>query len=225
MNRRTALKAMAAVLMAPKIHLRETIDRERLLAAFVQRDNWVRRYDLGEPFGVGSLTYAAGPHRACRAELANRVEVGERRLPDMESVWRSWWCPERWEALDFPGPDSSRLFSHPGRNGGRCPMCSGRRISLGDHYPTDASDLTWQIENNYDVDDNTIGDASCRMCGGKPYGGNWILNVCGVAFDYSLLKPVAALPNVRVARSYPTAPHPSLCFQADGFEGIVLGMT
>lgn len=221
LSRRTAMKSLAALTLAPIVDLRPTIDRERLLSAFSATDGTgSARWSLESPFGVGSLTYATDARSMCRAEIANRVENGERRLPDVATCWQLHWSPaDKFRPYELPSIDSLTLGTH--HDWGTCPLCSGRRKSLGAEYPDNEWVDTWLARRkDYDVDTNTTLDPSCPLCHGRIYHGPYQVRVCGVLMDYSRVKPIVALPNVRIARSNAE----SLLFIADGFEGVAMGM-
>lgn len=224
-TRRTAIRAIGAAMIAPCVTLRNEIDRERLLSAFVcPHDSW---YDITKPFGVGSLTYATDARHICRAELVSRVEEGERRLPiNLDQLYRSHWegCGELvpfelpdWRKACIVPQDQSYSFT--------CPECCGRRVSMGDHYPPQEwLDGREASDYEYDIDDNTIRDKMCPACKGKDWHGPSILIVDGVRFEYARLKAVAALPNVRVARSGFGTGDEAIVFRAEGFEGVSMGI-
>lgn len=227
LTRRSMMQAVAAMLFAPTITLRETDNREKLLAAFCYDDNYGhRRFDINDPFRVGSLAYATDAKQICRAELpAIRDNEAERRIPPVESLWKSLWHPQKW--TPFVLPEYSRLThkaSYP-----LCPECGNRRISCGEAYPTrewlesqEASDY------DYDVDDNSIRDQSCPACRGKDYREASIVMIAGEPFEYFPMRRIAALPNVRVTISRAIheeksiQPSRVLLFQADGFEGMAM---
>ena len=97
-SRRTVLKGIAAAIMAPTIQLRASVPDERLLLPFCDPDTI--RYNFEAPFGYGSLTYATDCLSMIRCELANRQEVGERRLPNIAKVWSDWFQPAgQWRPL------------------------------------------------------------------------------------------------------------------------------
>jgi len=221
-TRRTAVKALASFLAAPIVRLRAEVDRERLLAAFVcSRGYRHSRYDINSPFGIGSLTYATDAMHICRAELVSREEVGQRRLPgNLDELYRSHFTGSGvWRAFELP---DWRKCVNPNSDFYSCPECGGRRVSLGEYYPdNDWITSSAAEELGYDVDDNTTRDPSCGLCYGKTWRGPALLVVAGVHFEYSRLKPIAALPNVRVARS---AHDDAIVFRADGFEGIAMGI-
>lgn len=219
-SRRTALKALAAVAMAPCVKLRTEIDAERLLAAFVCPYKSLL-YDIDAPFGVGSLTYATDAKKMCRAEIANRVENGERTLPNVQLAWNNLWVPDR-EFVPFALPPVESLTLGGASDWGTCPLCSGRRKFLGDTYPDwEWCDSVAARLCDYDIDTNTTLDPSCELCKGRTYHGPWQVRVAGVLMDYSQLKPVAALPNVRISKS---RVDDCLLFIADGFEGMAMGL-
>ena len=222
-TRRAALKCLAVSAMAPLVELRPAIDRERLLAAFCDTGGTRSiRFDLAAPFAVGSLTYATDALSMCRAEIANRWEIGERRLPPIEKCWDRLWKPaRRFELYSLPPIDTLTL----GDQGdyGVCPLCDGRRKSLGSAYP----DGEWcdSLEAHlryYDVDDNTTLDPACQLCHGRLYAGPWQVRVCGVLMSYSRMKAIAALPEARVSRT--EVDGGALLFAAAGFEGVAMGM-
>jgi len=223
-SRRTALKAMVGSLAVPLVRLRPEIDRERILQSFC--DDYVGiRYNLSQPFGVGSLTYATDARHMVRTELVNRVEDGERRVPPFESAWKRYWSPAG-EFVPFDIPSPSALTEHcefvP------CPVCGDRRISLGSEYPEfDDEGLPRNrrlIVYGYDVDTNTIRDKSCDCCNGLRYQGPNVLRVHGVLMDYRRLLPIWQIPNVRITRSH-VPDGEALLFSGDGFQGIALGLS
>ena len=125
------------------------------------------------PFGVGSLT-ATDARRIIRAEIISRKEVGERRIPNVNGLWRDEWKPDG-ELIPFEKPplSSIRWGFH---NHGDCPDCGGRRIpwdGVGKEYPNldDAGFKHLERERGYDVDDNCVFDPACRTCRGRPYKG------------------------------------------------------
>lgn len=213
-TRRTALKAIAAALMAPTIRLRPEIDREALMRPFCDVDEGFR-YQLNAPFQQGSLTYCSDSRRIIRAELTCPEVVGERRLPNAVELWGRHWRNGQW----MPGerPQITDLLVSLDRDiSGVCPKCLGRRISLGDKYP-DSEDTT---PINYDPDDNSIGDASCEQCRGLTYYGPSEVNIGGLRYCYGMLAPMYDLPGLRISPSgHPDHP---LLFRADGFEGMVM---
>lgn len=231
-TRRTVLKTLAAATLAPTIELRQHIDRERLLRAFC--DDAPYRYDLDQPWGIGSLTYASDARHICRAEIANRVENGERRLPkNVINLWDRYWHHDGLVPFELPSPDTLTLGA--GHDCAVCPYCDDRRIFLGDKYP-EFDDCGRALAGpDYDVDTNTVRDKGCPACRGKTWDGSWQINIGGVLLNYSRLKPIAALPNVRVAATKATPIdikgerkhcHPNvLLFAADGFDGMAMGMT
>lgn len=221
LNRRTTLKILGAAIMAPCVNLRTEIDRERLLAAFCDDNDW-QRYDFDRPFAIGSLTYATDARHMVRAELPARIEEGERRLPKgIEQVWSEWWQPQDFQPFHLPPVESLTLLPDQ-RWGGTCPVCDDRRISIGDRYPQSNDEAAELPE--YDPDDNTIRDASCPLCRGRAYYGPCRVRLCGRLMDYSRVKPIAALPNVRVAATKHYHPESPLLFVADGFEGMAMGL-
>jgi hypothetical protein len=227
MNRRSALQIIGASLFAPIVRLRPTVDREKLLRAFC--DDWgISRYDLDQPFNVGSLTYASDSRSAVRAELCSAVEDGTRRIPDMDCVWQRLWHPSEFVPFELPPVDSPLLVKPlPVGNFmgmGTCPLCDDRRISFGEHYPSSLDEE--RTLPGYDPDDNTYRDPSCPLCRGMDFTGPSELIVQGVRMNYSRLKPIAALPNVRVAGNLRHVESGGpLVFKADGFEGLAMGLS
>lgn len=212
-TRRTTLKAIAAAVMAPTIHLRDTVPDERLLLAFC--DPTEMRYDFSKPFGVGSLTYASDRMSLIRCELASRQEDGERRLPgNVIDVWNYHWHPGDWRPLT---PDML-VPKETDRVTGLCPYCGDRRVSFGEHWPTDqvAAD---QLPD-WDADDNTIRDISCVHCNGKEYTGPSCVRIGDVHHQVWPMRRILALPNPRVCATDET-----ILFKADGFEGMSLGIS
>lgn len=221
MNRRSALKTIGLTLLAPIVRLRQTVDRENLLRAFC--DDWEGgRYNLQYPFSVGSLTYGSDLRHLVRAELSSVVEDGTRKIPDVEWAWNQYWHPSRFVPFELPPADSPRLVTPRDDWGAICPLCDDRRISFGDRHPASLD----EVPPDYDPDDNTYRDPSCPLCRGRTFYGPSQLIVEGVRMSYSRLKPIAALPNVRVAGNMVRQegqPGP-LVFVADGFEGMAMGI-
>lgn len=225
-SRRSFLGASAAVaaaaLFGPKISLRSEIDRERLMLPFCG-ENY--RWDLAAPFGVGSLTYATDARRIIRAEIIGRKEVGERRIPNVNGLWRDEWKPDG-ELIPFEKPplSSIRWGFH---NHGDCPDCGGRRIpwdGVGKEYPNldDAGFKHLERERGYDVDDNCVFDPACRTCRGRPYKGPSLFEFRGQFYSAALLLPIWDLPGVKIGVAQPDRDKErKLLFAADGFEGIV----
>lgn len=223
LTRRGFGKLVSALAMVPTVELRKHVDHERLLSEFCDKGEFFR-FGINAPFGVGSLTYATDAKHIARCELAGRVENGERRLPrNVGEVWDKFYTFDEWKAIPFEMPDirSCRLRKNYDDRG-TCPKCGGRRISYGESYPTNewaSSGLAFVCD--YDVDTNTVLDESCTTCKGRRYNGPWIVDVCGVPMSYSRLRPIAALPCVRVMASERKG---ALIFAAEGFEGIALGI-
>lgn len=221
-TRRTVLKTIAAALMCPTIQLRQSIPDERLLSAFCAGggDYYSMLFSIGEPFGVDSLTYATDSKAMIRAEIANRCEVGEKRLPPVGKVWPEYWHHNgQWRPLE-PGDIRPTIVDVDCV----CPDCGGRRVSLGDNFPDFSDPVADAMIHRlgYDVDDNSIRDASCMTCRGLKYAGPNITEICGVLHQTFRLRRILALPNVQVTRSL--ANRHALLFRADGFEGISLGV-
>lgn len=220
-SRRSALKSIAAAAMAPLVQLRRDVPDERLLLAFCGDSI---RYSIHVPFGIGSLTYATDSYAMVRAEIANRHECGVVRLPPVEEAWRKYWnAGSQWRPLtpDDITPTSMSEY-RTGMTWSKCPECGNRRKSLGDTYPP--MDTEEQLQRlarmDYDIDDNTVRDTSCSACCGSDFIGLDEVNVFGQWFKSYDLKRIVALPNVRVSAGEGN----SLLFQADGFQGVALGL-
>jgi len=224
-SRRSVLKGIAAAMMCPTIQLRASVPDERLLLPFCDPDSC--RYSFEAPFGYGSLTYATDARAMIRCELANRQEVGEKRLPkDIDNVWGRWFKPaSQWRPLTpadiQPTVEDDCV---------KCFTCGDRRVSLGKEYPEINSEglpKDFRIRYlDYDIDDNTIRDESCPVCNGLNKGHNNIAVLFGQEHQAHELKRILALPNVMVCTSefHPAEHAPALLFRADGFEGIALGL-
>jgi hypothetical protein len=224
-SRRTVLKGIAAAIMAPTIQLRASVPDERLMLAFCDPD--CSRWAIDAPFGWGSLTYATDTRAMIRAEIANRQEVGERKLPPkIDQIWESWFRPaQQWRQLT---PDDIQPTIADGI--GMCFECGDRRVSYGDEYP-DLNEWGYFTDERcgrlgYDIDDNTIRDESCPTCKGLAYGHKNITVICGQEHQSHNLKRILALPNAMVCPSelHMDKHAPGLLFRADGFEGIALGL-
>lgn len=217
-NRRAALKSLAAAVMVPCVRLREDIDREAIMAGFCYTDRCL--YDIDKPFTVGSLTYATDARWAIRAELSGAAHDGERILPPIERAWKKYWVPQG-AFREFELPHWSHASVTPARTWGHCPECGDRRVSYGDCYPpADAlNNKNWVLAHDYDIDDNTVRDKSCAVCRGKEWKGPCQIRVLGHLHDYWRLKRILSLPSGRIA----SAPE-CLLFVADGFEGVSMGL-
>jgi len=223
-SRRTVLRGIAAALMAPTIQLRASVPDERLLLPFCNAD--ITRWNLDAPFGLGSLTYATDTRAMIRAEIANRQEVGERKLPPkIDEIWANWFRPaQQWRRL------TSEDIQPTVEDCGPCFVCGDRRVSAGEFQPEwdyygVLTDKTMR-SLDYDCDDHTIRDASCGHCKGQSNGHNNIAVIFGQEHKAYDLKRILALPNAMVCESewHPDKHAPGLLFRADGFEGIALGL-
>lgn len=220
MQRRSFLRTVAAAIMVPCVQLRREVDRESLMLAFCDTEQ-ASRYDFDQPFSVGSLTYSTDSRHMVRAELVNRLDCGERRLPrGVEDVWNSYWHPRDWRPFELP--PMSVLIKH--RNEGICPECGDRWIPLGDKYPSEEEVNDRYMGLSYDVDTNSIRDASCPLCHGRTYYGPHCVEVCGVLMTYHRLKPIAAIPGVMVAANRLDDPDSPLLFRGSGIDGIAMGL-
>lgn len=217
-SRRTFLKAAAAVIWAPKIELRPAIDREKIMLAFC--DPFDERYHIGSPFAVNSLTYATDRYAMIRAELANRSELEDRRIPNVTPVWNDLWHPRSWHAFD-PALLTPKYMSEGPQ---LCPQCGAARISLGEEYPdmADGDEIQRIYSLGYDVDDNTIRDPSCSLCKGLEFSGPDVSDLLGCYHSTFFVKRIAAIPDVQISRS--CADGDVLLFRGDGFEGVSLGI-
>jgi len=218
-SRRSALKLLAAAVMAPTIQLRQSVPDEQLLLAFCHSSETHHRYNIEKPFGVGALTYATDAKAVIRCELAGRIEDGERRLPDVLSVWENYKsAAPRWRQLT---PDDLRPTEFVN---GSCPECGDRRVSFGEEYPTDET-AAFELPD-WDVDDNSIRDISCPLCHGREYSGPSCVRICGVLHSSWDLRRIVALPNPTVCHSvyHGDLRQKVILFRADGFEGISVGV-
>lgn len=225
LSRRSVLKGIAAAMMCPTIQLRPSVPDERLLLPFCDPD--ATRYNFEAPFGYGSLTYATDSRAMIRCELANRQEIGERRLPkNIDETWSKWFRPKaQWRPLTLEDiqPTESNDYAV-------CFECGDRRISLGDAWPElnkwgEPEDKRLK-ELGWDVDDNTIRDDACHRCRGRCVGHVNVTVMFGHQHQAHQLKRILALPNPMVCASgFEPAEHAQcLLFRADGFEGIALGL-
>lgn len=206
--------------MAPTVNLRREIDREALMRPFC--DTWEGfLYQLNAPFQEGSLTYATDSRRIIRAELTSPEIVGERMLPNCAKLWENHWRPAEFVPIERPAI-SELLVPRFENYGSTCPVCLGRRISLGKEYPDfDDEELNTRIHRlGYDVDDNSIRDESCNHCRGLDYYGPSEMQIGDFRFAYAMVSPMFALPELRVAA--PVTVETPLLFVADGFEGMVM---
>jgi len=215
-TRRSFLRASIAAALTPIIELRQSVPDEKLMLAFC--DEECSRYDLKQPFAVGSMTYASDTWAMVRAEIPNRLEVAQRRLPrNVPSIWRDHWHPGQFVPLTDELMKPVFMSEYP-----VCPVCGDARIEFTpDHRNPEHVELCRVYD--FDPDEFTIRDKSCDACHGLEYRGADIAYICGMRHRAFYLQRIAALPNARVcqSRSVPMA----LLFQADGFEGISLGIT
>jgi hypothetical protein len=227
-----ASAAVAAALFAPKISLRSEIDRERLMLPFCAAWDYCR-FDIDSPFGVDAFTYATDSRRMVRAEIANRCEVGERRIPNVTSLWQTLWLPSG-EFRPFERPAVESL-GWKCRQYNICPACGGRRVpwdGVGEIYPSNEAAQAMRIEGrDYDVDDNTTLDPACELCRGKTYDGPSLLKIGSSLFSAAMLLPLWDLPGLKIALREPMLDSfrrqtiSPLLFTADGFEGAVMPCT
>lgn len=227
-TRRTAIAAGVAALFAPTVRLQvERSDIERLLSVFVDRDDYGIIYDHSKPYHLGGWTYCTDARHMAWAELCRPDEDGgERRIPKVEEVRRNLFRPRRWVDLSLPAIESLEVRDHA-----VCPRCGNRRVSCGEHYPSPDWIDSKGIKLDYDVDDNTMRDASCDFCrGGQRKNIPSVATVCGLPFSYWRLLPIAAIPGVRVsATDSLTFPDNKtsgrvLCFESDGIQGVAMGL-
>jgi hypothetical protein len=214
-TRRSLLRAAVVAAMAPVIELRNSVPDEKLMLAFCDPD--CNRYDLNQPFGVGSLTYASDTWAMVRADIPNRVEIDERRLPrNVSAIWQEHWHPDRFVPLTESLMTPTEPSDYP-----LCPVCGDARVKFTpDHKNPEHVNLCRVYD--FDPDEFTIRDRSCECCSGLDYVGPDISNVCGIRHRSFYLRRIAALPNAKVCRSRSVAS--ALLFVADGFEGISLGI-
>lgn len=216
-TRRNFVQAIAGAMLVPIVDLRAAVPRENLMLQFCDGD-MSGRYRLNQPFGIGRWTYATDARSMIRAELVTRNEVGEMRLPPVENVWNEIWHPTRhWRVLDDAMMTTTII-----KEWQMCPHCGGARVSYGESYPTDQSELYELVSKySYDSDDNTTRDRSCNVCHGLEYTDAAFSDVLGLPHSTFGLKRIAALPNPMVCRS--ATREDAILFRADGFEGISLG--
>lgn len=225
-TRRTALKAIAGVLMAPTVTLRKTVDREAILRAFCDDIESIRYGErLMAPIVHGDHVWATNARELIRAvDYGFERDGGEGRVPNLHQCFDTLYRPGKFS--DFRLPRIEDLAHRPdvAHGIGVCPLCDDRRVSYGEFYPTDQ-----ETANNlpcYDPDDNTIRDKSCPLCRGKDYTGPSVLLIHGVPFSYSRVKKLALVPNCRVAINHdgPSSHGRSeiLCFEGDGFSGVAM---
>lgn len=217
-SRRASLRTILAASFATVVRLRPEVPREALLRSFCGDPSYCS-WALDEPIGVGSLTYATDARAIARCEIASRWDVGERRLPPVDRVWMENWNPVgEWVPIEsvYKGPTEFKEFMG-------CPACGDKRVCLGEFYP-DHSDEALAAEHrrlSFDVDDNTIRDASCHLCHGLDYcGPNVALTPCG-AHSAWMLARIAAIPDVRVCRSWSNVN--LMLFSGSGFQGMSMG--
>lgn len=223
MQRRSFLKLVAASFMVPCVQLRREIDRESLILAFCDTDSF--RYDFDRPFAIGSLTYATDSRHMVRAELSNRREDGERRLPEnVEECFNKYWNPGEWRPFELPPIESLVKYPVEMDKTGMCPLCGDRWIFLGDRYPNEDEMEHLRLTASYDVDTNEIRDTSCQLCHGRDYYGPSSLEVCGVLLSYHRLKPIAAIPGVMVAANQNRDQDSPILFRGCGIDGMAMGL-
>lgn len=222
MRRRTFIKSLAAAALVPTISLRFEINREKLLSAFCWPHDYPHsRWNLERPFiedGVAHATDVLGMAR-CRLELPAQ-SAGEIRLPPMWGVWEKHFRPVEWRQFSLPDWRDLRHTLDVGQY--PCPACGSRRVSLGDHYPDNDWITSEEAElRGYDVDDNSVYDASCEACHGTTNVPPGVAIVCGVPVNAWYLKRISALPGAAVAASKSAD---CICFRADGFVGVQMGV-
>jgi hypothetical protein len=237
-SRRSFLGASAAVaaaaLFGSKISLRSEIDRERLMLPFCAPWDYCR-FDIDAPFGVGVFTYATDSRRMVRAEIANRCEVGERRIPNVSATWKTMWLPSgEFRPFERPAVESLQ-WKWRAKGEDECPACGGRRVpwdGVGKEYPSEEQWEAMSAEGReWDIDNNTTLDPSCELCHGKTYDGPSLLKIGAAFFKMSILLPLWDLPGLKIALrepmldSFERKVYQPLLFRADGFEGLVMPCT
>lgn len=220
-SRRSVLKASLSALFSPTVILRDDFHRERLLRPFC--DPGTLRYDLSEPFNVGSLTYATCGRQIVRCELVSTIDDGiAKKRPNVEQVYDELFKPRsEFIPLELPPIESLEL------NDFGCPVCHDRRLPAGDFRDED-----FELKYDYDPDSETIADTSCRWChkaNGSQRERFPSLVVMGGGshrFTYQSLLKIAAIPKVGVSLSISDHDKdmPLLLFRGDGFEGIASSM-
>lgn len=218
--------AAAAAMMVPTVALRQTIDAERLMAAFCGTDVY-SRFDIGSPFFQKGLTFATDSRAMIVGDIGTPNVIGERRLPDAIGVIESCWDPR---AKFVPLSELDLTPTIRRDDFGLCPECGNRQIP----YPEESEwpdDPYAAHRMRFDVDDSTMGDPSCKVCNGQPYEGPTLVNVCGVTHSAWYLKRVAAIPDVEVAmvtarvRSYAHLSGHCIQFRSEQFRGLSLGVS
>lgn len=210
--------------MVPAINLRPEIRQEDLLSAFCWSHDYPHpRWDIQRPFAFDGVAHATDTLGMVRCELRETPEEnGKISLP--RNIWDAWdqsYRPARWQPLALPYWRSLRHTMDVGQY--PCPECGSRRVSLGDSYPDNDWITSSEAElRGYDVDDNSVYDASCPACHGTTDVPPGIAIVCGVPINAWYLKRIAALPGAEVAASLY---RDCICFRAHGFEGVQMGVS
>lgn len=218
-TRRTVLKTIAATLLAPTIALRREIDREALVSAFCGESF---RYSIDKPFLHGGLTYATDARGIIRAELAAPLLDGaNRKLPNVAKCWEDCWRPST-KFVPFELPPVGGLLTN--KYGGTCPVCCGRRVPINVDLDSGWCASREASERGFDIDDMTVLDESCEHCNGKEFFGPSLAKIGNTFHSYHLIKRIAALPSVQVAEAKDVAGYDLICFRADGFEGMQMGV-
>lgn len=200
MQRRTFAQTLASLIMVPLLKMQpEAIDRHKLLAMFLDQGEYCR-WDLKRPYIFGDFAYATDGRTMARiASSLDEADDETIKKPPLEKSWDIFGHPEtQWRP--FRLHDIPDLIPAEERDYATCPLCLGRRVSYGKGYPTEeiAEDLP-----DYDPDGNTIADATCEMCHGRPYSGPAYQPVGSLVIDYKYAKRLAEIPGCEVCTSKP----------------------
>ena len=196
---------------------------EQVLGGFVDRVVSAR-YSINMAFAVGEWVWATDGRRMARAVVNDRIEGEALPCPPFCESFDALWSEDEWES--FVLPEASTL-TEKHWNLDTCPYCFNRRVPSG--VPVDQVQWTkyGEIRDkrlrrlDYDVDDATIRDESCRQCRGVSFTGPNSVRLFVTLFDYRLLYPLRLLGEIQVAA---TRCGKGVCFRGCGVEGIVLGM-
>ena len=196
---------------------------EQVLGEFVDRVVSAL-YPLHLAFAVGKWVWATDGRRMARAVVEDRIEGEAMPCPPFLESFAAMWSDSDWAS--FVLPEASTL-TEKHWNLDTCPYCFNRRVPSG--VPVDQVQWTkyGEIRDkrlrrlDYDVDDATIRDESCRQCRGVSFTGPNSVRLFGTLFDYRLLYPLRLLGEIQVAE---TRCGNGVCFRGCGVEGIVLGM-
>ena len=220
-TRRGFIGSSLAALLLPTIKINSTNDRERLLSQFCDDsgNNW--RFDMDKPFSAADrLAYATDSRILCRTEIAAPDISGTGKPPPVIAAWHSYWRPDSaWVCDGLPAVADLKIRTPYAV----CPLCDNRRIVLDKIPSFEDRMIDMEVHRlDYDIDTNSIRDASCPQCRGRAdYSGPSLVDLCGVHVYYRYAKRMHSLPGVQFCRS--TVDY-ALLFRADEFEGIAMGV-